>query len=154
MIEDLIRTLIRSDLRVGNLHANVDTLLLGIALHAVQYRDCVIGAFLLRHAPPFPGDRDKNGAPSAPTHMSIPGIISLFNLIVDILADQSILEAGSRTSRIIPGIKPFCVRIGTCARDGGQIYALEETNARENLAPLLERGRRVARSKQKPSRFA
>ena len=60
MIEDLIGTLVRGDLGVRNFHANVDALLLGIALHAAQYGDCVIGAFFPGHASPFAGDRNQN----------------------------------------------------------------------------------------------
>ena len=64
----------------------------------------------------------------------------VFDLVVDFLTDQSILETGS-------GARHHAGRQAILREDrhllfGGQIYALE-TNAGKNLAPLLERGCRA-----------
>jgi hypothetical protein len=139
MIEHLIGALVCCDLGVRNFHANVDALLLGIAFHAVQYRDSVIGAFFPRHAPSFAGNRNENGASNACARVD-PGMSGFLNLVVDFLADQSILEAGSRTCH--HGGRQAILRQDWRLLSGGQIYALE-TNARENLASLLEGERRA-----------
>src|SRR5215471_20034425 len=139
MIEDLIGALVCSDLGVRNFHANSDALLFGIALYAVQYCDGVIGAFFPRHAPPFAGNRNQDRASNACARVD-PGMSGLFNLAVDFLADQSILEAGSRTCH--HGGRQAILCQDRRLLGGGQIYTLE-TNARENLAPLLERERRA-----------
>src|SRR5215469_16133108 len=133
MIEDLIGTLVSGDFGVRNLHANVDALLLGIALNAVQYRDRVIGAFFPGHAPPFPRDRNENGASNACAQVD-PGMRGIFNLVVYFLPDQSILEAGSR-ARHHAGIQAILLQ-DRYLLGGGQIYTLK-TNASENLTPLL-----------------
>jgi hypothetical protein len=86
MIEDLVGALVRGDLRIRNFHADVDALLLGIALHAVEYRHCIIGSFFARHAPPFTRDRNENGASNAGAHVD-PRMRGFFNLGVDLLAD-------------------------------------------------------------------
>ena len=137
MIEDLIGTLVCSHLGVRNFHANVNVLLFGVALHAVQYRDSVIRAFFPGHAAPFAGDRNENGASRSHTHVDS-GMRGVFNLGVDFLADQPILETGSR-ARHHAG-RQAILREDWHLLLGGQINALE-TNAGENLAPLLELGR-------------
>src|SRR5580704_3460495 len=96
MIEDLIGTLVRGDLGVGNFDTDVDIFLLGITLHAVQNGDCIVGAFLPGHAPPFAGDGNENGASNAYAGVD-PGVRGVFDLVVDFLADQTILETGSST---------------------------------------------------------
>ncbi len=65
----------------------------------------------------------------------------LLNLVVDFLADQSILEAGSGAGHHAG--RQAILREDRHLLFGGQIHAFE-TNARENFAPLLERSR-VAR---------
>src|ERR1700722_6990644 len=139
MVEDLIGTLVRGDLRVRDFHANVDALLFGIAFDPVQYGDRVIGAFFPRHASAFAGKCDESSASSADAHVDT-GMSGFFNLVVDLLADQSILETGSRTGHharrqpVLPEDRHLLGR--------GQIYALE-SNASKNLAPFLERSRRA-----------
>lgn len=139
MVEDLIGALVRSHLGVRNFDANSDVLLLGITLHAVQYRDSVIGAFFPGHATPFAGDRNQNGASNACARVD-PGMSGFFNLVVEFLADQSILEA--RSGAYHHGGRQAILGQDRDLLGAGQIYALE-TNARENLAPLLERERRA-----------
>lgn len=139
MIEDLIGTLVRGDLGVRNFDADVNIFLLGITLHAVQYGYCIIGAFFPRHTPPFAWDGDQNGASNAYAGVD-PGVRGVFDLVVDFLADQTILETGSGTDH--QGRRQAILLQDRHLLDGGQIYAFE-TDAREDLAPLLERSGRA-----------
>src|ERR1019366_4321532 len=139
MVEDLIGTLVRGDLRVRDFHADVDALLFGIALHTAQYGDCVIGAFFPRHASAFAGKCDESRASNAGAHVDT-GTSGFFNLVVDFLADQSVLETGARSSH--QGRRQAILPEDRHLLGCGQIYALE-SNASENPAPLLERSRRA-----------
>src|SRR5258706_6838538 len=139
MIEDLIGALIGSDLRIRDFDANVDALLFGIALPPAQYGDCVIRAFFPRHASPFAWNCNESWASNIGAHVDT-GMSGIFNLVMEFLADQSILETGSRTSH--QGGRQAILHEDRHLQRCGQIYALE-SNCSENLAPLLERSRRA-----------
>ncbi len=139
MIEDLIGTLVGGDLRIRNFHANVDALLFGVALHAAQDGDCVIGALFPGHASALAGNCDQSRAPHADAHVDT-GMRRCFNLVVDFLANQTSRKTGSRARH--QSRRQTVLREDRHLLGGGQIHALE-SNARENLAPLFKRSRRA-----------
>src|SRR5579872_6195288 len=122
MIEDLIGALISGDLRVRDFYADVDALLFGIALHPAQYGDCVIGAFFPRHASPFAWNCNESRASNTGAHVDT-GLSGFFNLVVEFLADQSILETGSRASH--QGRRQAILPEDRDLLGSRQIYALE-----------------------------
>jgi len=118
VVEDLIGTLVRGNLRVRDFHANVDALLFGIAFDPVQYGDRIVGTFFPGHAAPFAGKRNESGASNAGAHVDT-GTSGRFDLVVDFFADQSILETGSGAGH--QGWRQAILREDRHLLGGGQI---------------------------------